>query len=381
MPGLICLVLHCLLLFSKAYGQENSFPYRQSFEESFATGTATPFLPGWWGNEVAASSRIFQSPLARSGSAALAAEPTSSFVADIRLQLDTRSLQGATLSFWARGARNGSGSRPSQLLLSYSADGGSTFSTPELVADFANADGSYAYFSYPLPPELMQLPDAVIRWQVRRSEEGAGTAARILLDDVLVEAATPRLQLLAAEARSAQELVLTFNLPVAPASAGQPGNYTLSPAVPIIAAQRSTSNPRQVVLSTGRLQAGTYSLTVTNLLPDQGGEPLASATVSFAYTAAPQYRDIVINELFADPNPKGSLRPQPVVLPTEATAEFVELFNASQEAHNLQQLRLSGGRLPDYVLEPGAYVLAVPAGKAALFAQWGPVVEVEAGAA
>jgi hypothetical protein len=371
------LLAFLLLLFTKAPGQQNSFPYGQSFEESFRSGTAVDFLPHWWGNEVAASARIFQSPLARSGAAALAAEPTSSFVADIRLRLDTRGLPAAHLSFWAGSAQNGSGSRPSLLYLSFSTDGGASFSTPQLLASLPNANTAYQQYSLPLPQALMQLPEAVIRWQIRRSEEGAGTAARILIDDVLVEAATPRLQLLSAEARSATVVVLLFNMPVEKASAENLAHYSLQPATAITGAQLSTASPEQVVLQTSPLAAGDYTLSAAGILPANGGAALSATHIDFYYAAAPGYRDIVINEIFADPNPKGSVRPQPTVLPTDANAEFVELFNASETPHNLEQLRLSGGRLPPFVLDPGAYVIAVPAGKADLYAPWGDVVEVQ----
>src|SRR5690606_33480156 len=110
-----------------------------------------------WGNEVSSSSRIYRSATeGMGGGAALAAVPTSSFTADIRLQLDTRGLPGLALNFWARSAQQGSGTRATQLLLSFSADGGATFTDPLLVggeAAFPNADTDYELYSYSLPQE------------------------------------------------------------------------------------------------------------------------------------------------------------------------------------------------------------------------------------
>ncbi len=375
-------LLLCLFFIKNlVLGQINNFPYSQSFEENFTTGTGVLFLPHWWANEAGNSSRIYRTTAAAySGVAALVAEPTSTFTADIRLLLNASMLNGANLSFRARSARNGSGTRASRLLLSFSANGGLSFSTPVVVggADaFPNADTEYQLFEYALPPELLQNPEAVIRWQVERMEEGSGTAARILLDDVSVASSSAQLALLTAEAASSSEIVLTFNLPPERASAENTDHYSLSPAATIMAATLHPQNPRQVLLQVSPLAPGSYTLTASGIRPSAAGDLLPPTSLPFQYTPAPQYRDVVINEIFADPNPKGNLRPQPVVLPTAADAEFVELFNASATAYNLQDLRLGGGRLPDYRLAPGAYVLLVPPEKQALYIGYGPVAEVQ----
>lgn len=375
------LALLICLFFNLAFGQANNFPYNQSFEESFISGTNVNFLADWWANEVQSGSRISRKATdGRSGSAALAAEPTTTFTADIRLLLDMGSLQGASLSFWARSMKNGTGTRASRLFISFSADGGSTFTNPEEVGGsgaFPNADTAYRLFTFSLPPELAQNPQAVIRWQVRRSEEGTGTAARILLDEVAVEALNPHLQLLTAVANSAREVLLTFNMPLDEASAENTAHYQLNPATTITAANINPGNPRQVLLEVAPLSEGTYTLTASDILPASDGAPLQAASVNFTYTAVPQFRDLVINEIFADPNPKGRLQPQPVVLPTAADAEFVELFNTSATAYELQQLRLNGAKIGEFLLQPGAYVLLVPSGKGEAYSSYGPVAEVE----
>ncbi|AHM61365.1 hypothetical protein D770_15555 [Flammeovirgaceae bacterium 311] len=373
----LCLFFRINLVF----GQISNIPYTQSFEENFVAGTQVQFLPHWWANEVGNSSRIYRSTTgANSGSAALVAEPTTTFTADIRLLLDASSLEEASLGFWARSAGNGTGTRASRLLLSFSADGGASFSNPVAVGGetaFPNADTDYQLYSFNLPPALMQNPDAVIRWQVRRSEEGSGTAARILLDDVAVTAEGADLALLSAEARSRTEILLLFNRTVERTSAEDISNYSLSPLTEIRSATLQADNPRQVLLEVAPLHPDNYTLTATGIIPAAAGDALSPTSLSFVYTPGPQYRDVVINEIFADPNPKGTLRPQPVVLPTAADAEFVELFNASDTPYNLQDLRLSGGRLPDFVLAPGAYVLLVPAGRQEPYAAYGPVAEVQ----
>lgn len=376
LPFCICFFLEINTTFS----QVNNFPHTQSFEQAFNTGTEVAFLQHWWGNEVSSGSRIFRSiSEGMGGSAALSAVPTSSFTADIRLQLDTRSLPGVALNFWARSAQHGSGARSTQLLLSFSANGGASFTDPILVGGenaFPNADTDYALYTYSVPPELAENSQSVIRWQVKRSENGAGTAARVLLDEVQLVSATPQLQLLTVEALSATELLLMFNMPLQKSPAENLANYRLDPEVAIRSAKLQENDLRQVRLLVDPLVAGTYILTATELLAADGTAPMPASSVTFTYSSRSHYRDVVINEIFADPNPKGSVRPQPVVLPTDAKAEFIELFNASATTYTLKDLALNNNKLPAFSLAPESYVLLVPSGKGEAYSNFSPVVEV-----
>jgi hypothetical protein len=86
---------------------------------------------------------------------------------------------------------------------------------------------------------------------------------------------------------------------------------------------------------------------------------------TFDGSRLPGYRDVVINEIMADPDP-------PVGLPN---AEYVELFNPSEKSLHLGGWVLAGASttpLPDYVLDPGGYVLLCSEAHMAFFT--GPVL-------
>ena len=78
------------------------------------------------------------------------------------------------------------------------------------------------------------------------------------------------------------------------------------------------------------------------------------------------YKDIVINEIFADPTPSVNL----------PSVEFVELYNRSSNAINLIGLTLSGSlsssgaTLPNYILAPDTFVIICSATTASLFASY-----------
>jgi hypothetical protein len=94
-----------------------------------------------------------------------------------------------------------------------------------------------------------------------------------------------------------------------------------------------------------------------------------SATTNFTYLAPVTvgYKDIVINELFADPSPVINL----------TNSEFVELYNRSSNTFNLNGLKLSdsysaaGATLGNYVMPPNSYVIICPIADTAQFTALG----------
>jgi hypothetical protein len=82
------------------------------------------------------------------------------------------------------------------------------------------------------------------------------------------------------------------------------------------------------------------------------------------------YKDIIISELFPDPNPV-------IGLPE---AEFVELFNRSGIQINLAGWKLSDPSttaiLPNFILEPGSYVIITATSSASAYSSFGPTLGV-----
>jgi hypothetical protein len=82
------------------------------------------------------------------------------------------------------------------------------------------------------------------------------------------------------------------------------------------------------------------------------------------------FKDIIITELFPDPNPV-------IGLPE---AEFVELFNRSSNPINLSGWKLSdpstSASLPNYILASGTYVIITPTSSASAYAPFGSTIGI-----
>jgi hypothetical protein len=111
-----------------------------------------------------------------------------------------------------------------------------------------------------------------------------------------------------------------------------------------------------------------YTLTVSGIT-DCNGNAMATPTVSFNYFVAvtPNFKDIVINEIYADPSPIINL----------TTTEFIELYNNSSNSFNLNGLKVAdtytgtGATLGNYTLAPNSYVIICPIADTAQFTALG----------
>jgi hypothetical protein len=115
-----------------------------------------------------------------------------------------------------------------------------------------------------------------------------------------------------------------------------------------------------------------YNLSISNV-----EDTLANATAGlvepFTYLVviAPNFGDVVINEVFADPNPQ-------IGLPSE---EFVELYNTSSNAfvlNNWQFINTTTAKaLPNFVLAPNSYVILCDVNDTALYSPlYGDVIGI-----
>ncbi|KAB2858829.1 MAG: lamin tail domain-containing protein, partial [Flavobacteriales bacterium] len=113
------------------------------------------------------------------------------------------------------------------------------------------------------------------------------------------------------------------------------------------------------------------TLTVNNV-EDLSGNTIINAIKTFMYVVmvVPNYRDVVINEIHADPTPQ-------VGLPD---AEFVELYNASSNAYNLSGWKFVNTTtvklLPNYILAPNSYVILCNSTDTALYSSFGSVIGI-----
>lgn len=116
---------------------------------------------------------------------------------------------------------------------------------------------------------------------------------------------------------------------------------------------------------------GDYDLTI-NLLRDLAGNQLDTiVSFSFFELDGPKSGEILITEIFADPTP-------PVGLPD---AEYIEIYNASLEALELENCTFSDGgtpsEFPPTVLASGAYLIVTKEGNESLFSAFGDVVGLD----
>lgn len=189
-----------------------------------------------------------------------------------------------------------------------------------------------------------------------------------LFDDVVVGPiildVTPP-NLVSATPISATAIDVLFNENVDLTTSQTISNYTLSGGIGTpVTSTRDAANFKLVhlTLGTALTSGNTYTLDV-NAVQDLAGNTMSPSSIAFNYFvfATPNFKDIVINEIYADPSPTVHL----------TSAEFVELHNRSTNPFNLNGLKLSDGSstatLGSYTLAAGGYVVICPIADTAQF--------------
>ncbi len=171
---------------------------------------------------------------------------------------------------------------------------------------------------------------------------------------------------------SATAVEVTFNENVDQTTAETLTNYSLNNGIGNPAtATLDGSNKALVHLTLGSslTDLTNYTLTIENV-KDLANNAITSTSQGFQYLApyTPSQRDIVINEIFADPSPQ-------VGLPE---VEFVELFNATNRPIDITGWKLDGvntSGFPAFVLKSGGFVVLTSPGNEGLFSgnvlSWG----------
>ena len=146
-------------------------------------------------------------------------------------------------------------------------------------------------------------------------------------------------------------------------------NYTITTGIGTPAsATRDAVNFKLVHLTTTPffVSGNTYTVAVNNV-QDLAGNAIATSTISFLYMVfgIPNFKDIVINEIFADPSPVVNL----------TSCEFIELYNRSVNPFNLSGLKFTDNTslatLGSYTLAPNGYVIICPIADTAQFTALG----------
>ncbi|MEZ4740033.1 MAG: lamin tail domain-containing protein [Flavobacteriales bacterium] len=163
----------------------------------------------------------------------------------------------------------------------------------------------------------------------------------------------------------ATNIDVLFSENVDATTANDANNYDLQPFGSVSTAQRDGTQLNKVHLALGLpLSSGTTYTLFTSGVEDLAGNAMSSTPFVFDYfvPAGAEVRDVVINEIMADPSPV-------VGLPE---VEFIELYNATADrTFDLAGWTFSDGGtpvvLPSYTLTPGGYVLVVANANLPLF--------------
>lgn len=182
-------------------------------------------------------------------------------------------------------------------------------------------------------------------------------------------------QITNAVALSDSQLKLTFSEPLDEASAENVANYDISGVLSsVLTAQLSSGDPTIVnlILDNPVPNGSDIVLSVTNV-EDLSGNPMPTQTVGIFYFSSDNasYKDVVFNEIMADPTPVQGL----------PDAEFIEIFNASTSAiFDMQNWTLvnttTAKTLGPAVLQPGQFLILCDAADTALFSGFGNVLGV-----
>jgi len=179
---------------------------------------------------------------------------------------------------------------------------------------------------------------------------------------------------LSATATDATNITVCFNEGLDVSSATLLTNYSVSGGIGTpIAATLNTSLTCVTLTVAGTLTtATTYTISI-NGVSDCSGNAITSSTINFTYytIGTATYKDVIINEIFADPSPQ-------VGLPT---GEFVEIYNKSATtAYNLNGWKFTDGSstatLSNYVLTPNSYLIICPTADVTDYSAFGPTMGV-----
>ncbi len=180
--------------------------------------------------------------------------------------------------------------------------------------------------------------------------------------------------LISANALNSTTITVCFNEGLDVTQATTLSNYSINNGIgtPTAAIINSSLTCVDLTVSVPMTSATSYTLTVTGI-SDCSGNSIGSANINYTYytVSSAGYKDVIINEIFADPSPQ-------IGLPT---GEFVELYNKSTtNAYNLNGWKFTDGSstatLGNYVLTPNSYLIICPTADAVTYSIYGPTMGV-----
>jgi hypothetical protein len=169
----------------------------------------------------------------------------------------------------------------------------------------------------------------------------------------------------------AQNIDITFSESLDASSAENTSNYNVvgigNPSLAVL----DGGNPSVVHLSFASAFPANIEQTISiEGIEDLSGNASILQSLNFTYVVAAiaSYRQVVFNEIFADPTPTFGL----------PETEFLELYNTSESFFNLQDWKLVNTttemNLPSFILAPNAYVILCASGNEEGLQLYGDVI-------
>ncbi len=150
---------------------------------------------------------------------------------------------------------------------------------------------------------------------------------------------------------SAQKIQLQFSEITDTVSAANPLNYQVEMVHPV-SVQYQDSNRVELNFESEFENGAGQTLRIAQV-QDTAGNMMQATELEFVYfePVAASFRNLVINEIFPDPNPKVDS------LPDDTSAEFIELHNNSEHPFDLNGWQINGSYLESYLLLPHQYLI------------------------
>lgn len=215
--------------------------------------------------------------------------------------------------------------------------------------------------------QINPLTDCTGKNNFTASDDNSGgtPGAQNSVFDTLPDITPP--QLLSATIISADSVLLSFNEFLDSTTTAIASNYSFNTNAVVAQARNQAPDYTTILLILGTpIDSGIINtVTVSNVADCSGNIILADNQAEMVIPAQASYRDIVINEIFADPTPT-------VGLPD---AEFIEIYNATNKIFDLAGWTLGDAStvstLQQVIFSPGEYLIVCNQGSEAAFSSFG----------
>lgn len=199
-------------------------------------------------------------------------------------------------------------------------------------------------------------------------------AQNFFFDDFVIESAQDNKppEVVSVIALSEKLIGITFSESLDLSTAQNVNNYSVNQSIgKPISATLIGGNKVQLEFINAFSVGISHTISINNV-SDQSANILLATALDFIWLppVSASFRDVVINEIFADPSP-------PLGLPD---SEFIEIYNPSNKTINLKEWAFSDpiktAILPSYILSPNAYLILCPEDEVTTFTSLGNVIGV-----